>query len=118
MIKHKIVKMINYKERRCVIILLDRSPYQKPFHNGYVELKNSEVKKHYDDYNIECEELTYQGNLDFGKELNAADGKTYIGFDTVHGWNDNHPESKSIESVEKVCKKIVDELTKRERAEK
>ena len=59
--EHKIVKDFKYKGRRCVIIEIDRSYLMKdlpdnlkntfkPYCNGYIELKPSEVSENYDDY--------------------------------------------------------------------
>ena len=117
---HKVVKDFKYKGRRCVIIEIDRSNTApkgfensigfKPYCNGYVELKKSEILENYDDYPIKCEEITYQGNLKFPKGLDASDGKQYIGFDSAHSWNDEEPESKTVVYIEKTCKKLVNEL--------
>lgn len=82
--------------------------------NGYVELKKKEVKEDYDHYDIESDEITYQGKLEF-KDLKVSDGETYIGFDSAHSWNDEKPESKTAEYVENICKKIVDELNVRKK---
>lgn len=118
---HKVVKDFKYKGRRCVIIEIDRSSLMKelpdslrntfkPYCNGYVELKKNEIKDSYNDYSITSDELTYQGKLKFGDGLDISDGKTYIGFDSVHSWNDEKPESKTVNYVEGTCKKIVEEL--------
>ena len=126
---HKIVKDFKYKGRRCVVIEIDRGKQEnlpriflegkfggafKPYCNGYIELKESEIKESYDDYNIESDELTYQGNLKFAQGLDGSDGKTYIGFDSGHFWNDEKPKSKTTEYVSNTCKKIVDELNTEE----
>lgn len=118
----RVVKSFVYKDRRCVIIKIDRSEILRssllepstssifePYHNGYVELKEKEIKEDYDEYNIRFDEITYQGDLKF-KGLDASDGKWYIGFDTTHHWNHLHPESKTAKHVETVCRRIVDEL--------
>ena len=124
----KVVRDFKYKGRRCVVILISRLPglpdvsdvssdsirgYLEPYCNGYVELKDSEVKEDYDDYNIESDELTYHGKLCFS-ELKVDDGKTYIGFDSVHHWNNMNLESKTAEFVANTCKKIVVELHKKQ----
>lgn len=121
--EHKVVKDFRYKGRRCVVIKIDRSKAMKdlpeslkksfkPYCNGYVELKPNEVKEDYDNYHIEADEITYQGDLKFAQGLDASDGKTYVGFDSAHYWNDEQPKSKTAEYVAETCKKIVDELNK------
>lgn len=118
---HKVVKDFRYKGRRCVVIKIDRSESMKelpksmmgafaPYHNGYVELKKNEIKEDYDEYEIESDEITYEGSLEFPRDLDASDGKTYIGFDSAHYWNDEKPESKTANYVANTCKKIVDEI--------
>ena len=118
--EHKVVKDFKYGGRRCVVIKIDISHLEKdlpkslrerfkPYCNGYIELKKSEVKEDYDNYKITSDEITYQGELDF-PSLNSSDGKMYLGFDSAHSWNDESPKSKTAEYVANTCKKIVNEL--------
>jgi len=122
--RHKLVRDFEYKGRRCVVIMVDRrndiknipgvskrlKNIFKPYCNGYVELKKSEVRNNYYNYSISSDEVTYHGDLNFGNKLNASNGKTYIGFDSAHVWNDKVPKSKTAKYVENTCKKIVEEL--------
>ena len=100
------VKDFIHKGRRCIIIEMNVEVSGK-YCNGFVELKKDEIKDSYDDYDITSDEMIYQGDL---SNTGFGDGKTYIGFDSSHFWNNIHPESKKSEYVEKTCKKIVDEL--------
>lgn len=126
----EIKKDFIYKGRRCVVLEIDRGAHAplkwrtevftdmwKPYCTGYVELKPDEVKESYDDYGLESEEFTFQDTLKhFEKQCEGfkAGKSVFIGFDTAHVWNDQRPESKKPESVAKVCKKIVEELNKKE----
>lgn len=76
------------------------------YHNGYIEIKESEIKDEKDDYNL-SEGVTYCGNL---AHIEKPTTKRFIGFDTAHYHNYENPKTQSLEYVEKQCKKIVDEL--------
>jgi hypothetical protein len=103
---HKIIKDFEYKNHRCVVVemfFLDNSC------NGYVALNANEIKSSYDAYDMKCVELTFMGDLSrYGKQYD--ENTIYIGFDTSHSYNEVHPETKTPEAVEQVCKNIVDEL--------
>lgn len=99
------MKEFIYKNRRCVIIYLDMVCAFKRYHNGYIEIKWYE--KYID---IGVEEITYKGNLKFASGLDVSNGKSYIGFDTMHLYNTENPGTQSVKHVSKICKKIIDEL--------
>ena len=113
--KPKIVKDFQYKGRRCVVVFIDRSEMRKitkvglmgsDYHNGYIEIQESELKDEDYDYDL-SEEITYCGDL---SHIEKPTTKTYIGFDTAHYYNYENPKTQSLEYVENQCKKIVDEL--------
>ena len=124
--KLKIKKDVVYLGRRCIVIECDRSPMFKhcpelksslskfltePWCNGYIELKENETNRDYDDFDIKSDELTFKGKLNHIPELNGSK-ETFIGFDSAHLWNDDNPKSKTADYVAKTCKKIVMELIK------
>lgn len=100
-----------YKGRRYVVIQIEGNPYFSSYCNGYVELHEDEILKDYNNYDIKSDEITFHGEL---CELKGFDPKNmfFIGFDSAHFWNDENPESKTPEYVEKTCKKIIDEVLK------
>ena len=114
MIKPKIVKDFQYKGRRCVVVLINNSETRKiipdsffnaDYHNGYIEIKDNEIKKN-ENYDVN-EEITYSGDL---KHIEEPTDKFYIGFDTAHSYNFDNPITQTAEYVENKCKEIVDEL--------
>jgi len=130
---HKLIKDFRYKGRRCIVLEIFyeipnsifgnlRPAFNiKPYCNGYIEIKDKEAvlnklteKKKGSGFlkMIDSAEITYQGDIRFD-DLDLSDGHFYIGFDSAHAWNDAKPESKTAVFVEKVCKKIVDELNER-----
>jgi len=113
--KPKIVKDFQYKGRRCVVVFIDRSEMRKitkggfmdsDYHNGYIEIQESEMKDEIYNYDL-SEEVTYCGDL---SHIEKTTTKRYIGFDTAHYHNFENPKTQSLEYVENKCKKIVDEL--------
>ena len=133
----KLIKDFRYKNRRCIVIKMElikpslmdgmgglsNSKLPKNFfvayHNGYVELKDDELKNDCGDYDIDSDEITYYGDLTNFQALHnlkdLPDGKFYVGFDSAHSWNHEHPESKTAEYVVNTCKKIVEELNNKKK---
>jgi len=113
-----IAKEFVYGGRHCVISFVDNANLRKlandtnyadrylsDYHNGYIEIKESEHKEEFD-YHL-CEEVTFLGDLSF---LGKDPDRIYIGFDTMHYYNHENPETKTLEHVKIQCIKIVDEL--------
>ncbi len=95
-----------YKGRRCIVIEMKQLGN---YCNGYIELKPYEISKNYDDYKIKADEMTYLGDLRNVEGLDIK-GINFIGFDSIHYWNDQHPESKTANYVANTCKDVVKEM--------
>ena len=115
----KVVEMFDYKERTCVIVevdyninlfltMADGNPGE--YHNGYASVKEENHGSDYDEFShkISVDELTYSGSLEEFPEVSK--GLWFIGFDSAHYWNNKDPESKTLKSVKKRLKKMVDEM--------
>jgi hypothetical protein len=76
------------------------------YHNGYVECEQGTEFDNMCVY-ICGEEITFHGELS-----GLPDGKYYIGFDTCHYYNDQHPETKTAEHVKARCQEIAYQLDK------
>ena len=105
----KVVIQFLYKDRKCVIVRVECIAPIGTYHNGYVEIKEDELKDDYDNYYIQAEEITFQGDLEY---VDIKDGKVYIGFDTAHAHNIDNRHTQTAEAVEQGCRRIVDELEK------
>lgn len=101
-----IVKIFWVDGRMCTIIKYNSFPnkYPKGYHNGYVESNYPE--RDYYDYDT-SEEPTYKG------EDPVIEGKTFIGFDTIHSHDTE--ESQSFEVVVERTKKFAREIVEIER---
>ena len=82
---------------------LQDSTIFKPWCNGYIEIFSDEDKLHYNDFDVPVE-LTFKGDL--------KNKGNFIGFDTMHYWNDLNPESKKPQSVAKACIDVAKALDK------
>ncbi len=94
----RIAKIFWVGSRMCIVIHLDRFE-PKGYHNGYVE---SKFKHGYDYYEILSEGPT------FGGKLEMIDDKWFIGFDTVHCFDNE--QSQSLETVIKRTKEFAKSL--------
>jgi len=118
---NKIVETFTYLDRQCIITKVDilgahdknnkLSPNVRnalrPYHNGYVEIRASEIRKFNKGDKIESEWITYVGDL---AHIGMKDGKTYFGIDSMHNWNIMHPKSQTQKAVKERLKKVVEEL--------
>lgn len=107
--KAKLKEVFKHKGKICVIVEMNMVLPIGQYHNGYVEIKKH---KHYDELidKINADELTFSGELDYlNKELK---GKWFLGFDSVHGWNMQQPESQTFDSVKKRTIQLAEELIK------
>lgn len=105
--KIEIVQDFKHKGVRCLVLCFKwkhevRSVADslKDYHNGYVQTKE---RIDYHDVEGTTEELTFSGNLDKVKGW-------FLGFDSLHGWNDQHPESKTEVAVMEATRELADEL--------
>lgn len=121
----KIKKDFIYKGRRCIVLEMSCNFMITPYCCGYVELTEEEAKHainddkerpSYDYFNkfIQSDEMTFMDNLNPVEGLDTGN-TIFIGFDSAHYWNDEHPESKTPDYVANTCKKIVDELERRKK---
>lgn len=101
-------------------LVVQNSSLTDNWHNGYVKIADSkekidvktanvfgkELDVTYDKLNtvIETVELTFCGEMS-----NGPDGY-WIGFDTLHIWNEKNPETKSHKSVRRKTFELIDEL--------
>ena len=107
----ELVKQFEHAGRKCAVVKVDFSwsslQPNGPSHNGYVEVFNNELKNNYNDYEISGQELTFNGSL-----ANFGINGRFVGFDTLHYYNTEHPHTQTLEHVECETRKIAEELNK------
>lgn len=122
------VNVFDYKERICVVIKMTSLSGLAPhgYHNGYVSVKEENKEKDYNEFvsNIETDEFTFSGTL---KHLNGAMNRQhgtqeelnderlsqdtwFLGFDSLHLWNSENPQSQTYESVKERTIALADEM--------
>lgn len=112
--KFALVEEFTFNRRKCVIVKVEGADNTTSGHNGYVEVKNKKVQG----YNtiapwVEADELTFYGSLEhFGLPKDMF----FVGFDSLHVWNDHKPESKTLDAVKKRTIALAKELPAVERA--
>ena len=95
--------------RGYVYIILDMEAGWEKWRNGYVKLQdNSRFKDlDYDTYPISA--IDCNGGITFMSNECILFGEgTYIGFDTMHFWDNE--ATRGVENVEENCKSIIDQL--------
>jgi hypothetical protein len=118
----KAMEIFVHKGRICVVVKMkgiENSAREfwegKPisdsdYCNGYVQTLPKNQGKDYESFvsMIKTDELTYAGDLN-----GLFKGLWFFGFDSAHVWNDNHPESKTFESVKKRTIKLCEEMVRK-----
>lgn len=118
---YEVTDVFKHKGKICVVIKAVRGFTIGTYHNGYVAVQQINIEKSYTEFmEIDTVQLTFSGTLDHFKDrMNDISkfvlpkGIWFLGFDTVHAWNDEEPESKTRESVIEITKKLADEMLKR-----
>jgi len=99
----KLVETFKLKGHTCVIVkCVLESGFV--FHNGYVS-----VNKDIDTDKIQSVEITYTGTLE---RLGFPPDMNFIGFDTAHLYNFEHPKSRTARAVKRSIKELVKEIEK------
>jgi len=97
----KLVETFKLKGHTCVIVkYVLESGFV--FHNGYVS-----VNKDIDTDKIQSVEITYTGTLE---RLGFPPDMNFIGFDTAHLYNFEHPKSRTARAVKRSIKELVKEI--------
>jgi len=100
-----------HKNRVCMVIEMRflLTPSIGTYCNGYVQTLPKNKGKSYDRFNrrIKTEELTFGGTYEWLPDM------YFFGFDTVHSWNDIHPESKTFKNVKKKTIELCEEMVKK-----
>ena len=109
----RIVEIFKYRRRTIVIVEASWLTNESIYHNGYVSCRLSSGEVEYESTysKITADEATYEGY--FGKEWDHPDiphDLWFLGFDSVHSWNDEIPESKTLESVRERAKRFADDM--------
>lgn len=124
----RVVEIFEHRGRTCVIVKVDHTiglsekfkqsiktfNSMYPFYNGYVEVLSTSRRKNLEKMigNIESEELTYKGKLDQYDESRLK-GKIFVGFDTAHWYDMEHPERKTLEVVKQRTIDFCDEIVEK-----
>lgn len=124
----KLKEVFEYKGKVCAIV---ETNILGIAHNGYVEYpepKKKETKElpsskrkidvSYDKIMEEYDnrgkglnvELTFGDRLDITYDDPRLKDKFFVGFDTLHIWNERNPYSKTFEAVKEETKKLCDIL--------
>jgi hypothetical protein len=112
------VEQFEYRRRLCVIVKVINVPVSAApngfCHNGYVSVIPRNRRRDYGNFSrIHTVELTYAGNLHFFKKSNIPKSQWFLGFDTLHYWNGEHPSSQSYAHVKRQIKKLADEMIRK-----
>jgi len=102
-VNFKLVETFEHVGRKCAIV--ESNIFNGTSYNGYVQIVGRLIEIMYFDSNVTEAELTFQGNLSmFGLE------GVYVGFDTCHSYNLEHPHTRTLAFVREQVKKLAEEL--------
>jgi hypothetical protein len=113
------VEQFKYRRRLCVIVkvlnVLSQAAPTGFCHNGYVAVIPRNVRKGYESFGhrIHTEELTYAGKLGFFHKGNIPKNQWFLGFDTLHYWNGEHPRTQTYAHVKRQIMKLADEMIRK-----
>ena len=108
----KIVDIIKYRCRTIVIVKMDWGSSHGSWHNGYVSCRPSSGQIDYDKtYSIiSADEPTFAGFLNNYEDKRIPQDMYFLGFDSVHGWNDETNNNQV--SVTERAKEFADDMIK------
>ena len=113
------VETFRYRRRLCVIVKVvnvDARIAPNGFvHNGYVSATLKNRGKHFGFFvnRIRTEELTWGGELNHLPKSGIPRGIWFLGFDTLHIHNSEHPSTQSYSHVKRQTKKLADEMIRK-----
>jgi hypothetical protein len=113
------VETFRYRRRLCVIVKVvnvhTRIAPKGFVHNGYVSATLKNRGKHFGFFSnrIRTEELTYSGQLHHLPKSDIPMSIWFLGFDTLHIHNSEHPSSQSYSHVKRQTKKLADEMIRK-----
>ena len=107
-------EIFKHRSRICVVVEITKKYNINPYCNGYVSTQNQHKGRNYDDFinRINCEELTYSGDLSHLKLKHVLMTKNmwFLGFDSMHFWNIKNPVTQTFEKVKERTIKLADEM--------
>jgi hypothetical protein len=100
---------------RELIVTKNVVPYIGEYHCWYIELKEGEDEKYEDVGVVLGEEIAFKGKIEHFKHMRDS---YFIGFDTAHYYNLEHPETKTFEYALRKATEIIKGMEAKENVER
>jgi hypothetical protein len=116
-VRFQIKEVFSYRRRTLVIVEILNVPTvcapSGSCHNGYVSVARRNKGVGYELVSrIKSVELTYTGMLNHFKDKRIPNA-WFLGFDTLHYWNGEHPASQTFGAVHKKTIELADEMIRK-----
>lgn len=116
--RFQVMEVFNYRRRTLTIVKILGIPRlcapKGSYHNGYVSVAPRHKGMPYDDVisRVHSVELTYTGTLSHLRDRRIPNA-WFLGFDTLHYWNSEHPKSQTFGVVHKKTIELADEMIRK-----